>query len=86
MSEEEVELLEVLKKLLNFVDVYLMLVQIVVGMVSKVMEQLVFKYIVGETIVQVIKIVEWFCKEKMGFIIDLLGEVVIMELEVVEYW
>ncbi|MBD2653270.1 L-glutamate gamma-semialdehyde dehydrogenase [Synechocystis sp. FACHB-383] len=86
MSEEEVELPEALKKLLNFADAHSTPAQIAAGTVSKATEQLAFKYIAGETIAQVIKTVERLRKEKMGFTIDLLGEAVITESEAAEYW
>mgnify|MGYP001809537798 FL=1 len=86
MSEEEVELPEALKKLLNFADAYSTPAQLAAGTVSKATEQLAFKYIAGETIAQVIKTVERLRKEKMGFTIDLLGEAVITESEAGEYW
>ena len=86
MSEEEVELPETLKKLLNFADANSAPAQIAAGTVSKATEQLAFKYIAGETIAQVIKTVERLRKEKMGFTIDLLGEAVITESEAAEYW
>ncbi|QHV00265.1 L-glutamate gamma-semialdehyde dehydrogenase [Synechocystis sp. CACIAM 05] len=86
MSEEEVELPEALKKLLNFADAHSTPAQIAAGTVSKATEQLAFKYIAGETIAQVIKAVERLRKEKMGFTIDLLGEAVITESEASEYW
>ncbi|UAJ72793.1 L-glutamate gamma-semialdehyde dehydrogenase [Synechocystis sp. PCC 7339] len=86
MGEEEVELPEALKKLLNFADAHSTPAQIAAGTVSKATEQLAFKYIAGETIAQVIKTVERLRKEKMGFTIDLLGEAVITESEAAEYW
>jgi RHH-type proline utilization regulon transcriptional repressor/proline dehydrogenase/delta 1-pyrroline-5-carboxylate dehydrogenase len=86
MSEEEVELPETLKKLLNFADANSAPAQLAAGTVSKATEQLAFKYIAGETIAQVIKTVERLRKEKMGFTIDLLGEAVITESEAAEYW
>lgn len=86
MSEEEVELPEALKKLLNFADAHSAPAQLAAGTVSKATEQLAFKYIAGETIAQVIKTVERLRKEKMGFTIDLLGEAVITESEAAEYW
>jgi RHH-type proline utilization regulon transcriptional repressor/proline dehydrogenase/delta 1-pyrroline-5-carboxylate dehydrogenase len=86
MSEEEVELPEALKKLLNFADAHSTPAQLAAGTVSKATEQLAFKYIAGETIAQVIKTVERLRKEKMGFTIDLLGEAVITESEAGEYW
>ncbi len=86
MGEEEVELPEALKKLLNFADAQSAPAQLAAGTVSKATEQLAFKYIAGETISQVIKAVERLRKEKMGFTIDLLGEAVITESEAESYW
>ncbi|AIE72882.1 MULTISPECIES: L-glutamate gamma-semialdehyde dehydrogenase [unclassified Synechocystis] len=86
MGEEDVELPEALKKLLNFADAQSPPAQLAAATISKATETLAFKYIAGETIAQVIKAVEKLRKEKMGFTIDLLGEAVITETEASAYW
>ena len=85
LGEESVELPAALKGILNFTDPHSPPAQLAAATISKAVEALAFKYIAGETILQVIKTVERLRREKMAFTIDLLGEAVITETEAQAY-
>jgi RHH-type proline utilization regulon transcriptional repressor/proline dehydrogenase/delta 1-pyrroline-5-carboxylate dehydrogenase len=85
LSQEDVELPNALKGLLNFANADSMPGQVAATTVTSATETLAHKYISGETIKQVIKTVEALRRDKMGFTIDLLGEAVITEAEAQSY-
>jgi RHH-type proline utilization regulon transcriptional repressor/proline dehydrogenase/delta 1-pyrroline-5-carboxylate dehydrogenase len=85
LADESVELPSALKGILNFTDPNSAPAQIAAATISKAVETLAFKYIAGETALQVIKTIERLRREKMAFTIDLLGEAVITEAEAKSY-
>jgi RHH-type transcriptional regulator, proline utilization regulon repressor / proline dehydrogenase / delta 1-pyrroline-5-carboxylate dehydrogenase len=85
LGDETVELPSALKGILNFADPNSPPAQVAAATITKAVETLAYKYISGENIQEVIKVVERLRKEKMAFTIDLLGEAVITETEAQAY-
>jgi RHH-type proline utilization regulon transcriptional repressor/proline dehydrogenase/delta 1-pyrroline-5-carboxylate dehydrogenase len=85
LGDQTVELPSALKGILNFADPNSPPAQIAAATITKAVEALAYKYISGENIQEVIKVVERLRKEKMAFTIDLLGEAVITETEAQAY-
>ena len=85
LSDDNVELPNALKKILNFTEPNTPPAQLAAATISKSVETLAFKYISGENTKQVLKTVERLRKDKMAFTIDLLGEAVITESEAQKY-
>jgi RHH-type transcriptional regulator, proline utilization regulon repressor / proline dehydrogenase / delta 1-pyrroline-5-carboxylate dehydrogenase len=85
LGDETVELPSALKGILNFADPNSPPAQVAAATITKAVEALAYKYISGENIQEVIKVVERLRKEKMAFTIDLLGEAVITETEAQAY-
>ncbi len=85
LTQESVELPAALKGILNFSEPQSPPAQLAAATITKAVETLAFKYIAGETVVQVMKTIDRLRREKMGFTIDLLGEAVITETEAKAY-
>ncbi|AFY37751.1 delta-1-pyrroline-5-carboxylate dehydrogenase [[Leptolyngbya] sp. PCC 7376] len=85
LGDDTVELPSALKKILNFTEPNTPPAQLAAATISKSVETLAFKYILGENIKQLLKTVERLRKDKMAFTIDLLGEAVITESEAQRY-
>ncbi|MCS6941406.1 MAG: L-glutamate gamma-semialdehyde dehydrogenase [Geminocystis sp.] len=85
LTAEEVELPGELKALINFTSPESPAASLAAATIVKAVETLAYKYISGETLKDVIKVVERIRKEKMTFSIDLLGEAVITEKEADSY-
>jgi len=85
MTTADVELPEVLKKLLNFTNPDSVPGQLAATTVAPAVETLAHKYIAGENINQMVKTVEKLRQDKMTFTVDLLGEAVITETEAQSY-
>ncbi len=85
LSAEIVELPSALKSILNFTDANSFPAQTAAATITKAVETLAYKYIAGENIAQVIKVVEKLRKDGMTFESNLLGEAVITETEAETY-
>ncbi len=85
MSQEDVELPDMLKKLITFADADSPAAQLAATTVEQTVKTLAYKYIAGETIPKTIKTIEKLRKEKQAFTLDLLGEAVITETEAASY-
>lgn len=85
MSAEAVELPNTLKGILNFSDPDSFPAQTAAATITKAVETLAYKYIAGENIVEVIKMIDSLRKQGMTYTIDLLGEAVITENEAEDY-
>ncbi|MEA5418040.1 L-glutamate gamma-semialdehyde dehydrogenase [Spirulina sp. CCNP1310] len=85
MSQEDVELPDMLKKLITFADADSPAAQLAATTVEQTVKTLAYKYIAGETIPKTIKTIEKLRKEKQAFTLDLLGEAVITEIEAESY-
>ena len=85
MTTADVELPEVLKKLLNFTNPDSVPGQLAATTVAPAVETLAHKYIAGENINQMVKTVEKLRQDKMTFTVDLLGEAVITETDAQSY-
>lgn len=85
LTAEEVELPGELKAFLNFTSPESVPATLAAATIVKAVETLAYKYISGETVKDVIKVVEKIRREKMTFSIDLLGEAVITEKEADSY-
>ncbi len=81
MSHEDVELPDMLKKLINFAEADSPPAQLAATTVEQSVKTLAYKYIAGETIPKTIKTIEKLRKDKLAFTLDLLGEAVITEAE-----
>jgi len=85
MSQEDVELPDMLKKLINFADADSPAAQLAATTVEQTVKTLAYRFIAGETIPKTIKTIEKLRKEKQAFTLDLLGEAVITETEAASY-
>ncbi len=85
LTTEEVELPDLLKKMLNFANPDSLAGQAAATTVAPAVETLAQKYIAGANIPNIIKTLERLRKDKLAFTVDLLGEAVITETEAESY-
>lgn len=85
LTTEDVELPDLLKKLLNFANPDSVPGQLAATTVAPAVETLAQKYIAGANIPNIIKTLERLRKDKLAFTVDLLGEAVITETEAESY-